>query len=66
MVISDLIKAALTLLLNFLVFFLVVLALAPEGDALRQCTEKALICGWRGRRRLAIFPKLQYFEFLTL
>ena len=36
-----------------------------ESDVLRQGIENSLISGWRGRRRLASFPKVQYFKLLT-
>ena len=36
-----------------------------ESDVLRQGIENALTCDWKGRRRLASFPKLQYFNLLT-
>jgi hypothetical protein len=36
-----------------------------ESDILPKGIENALICGWRGHRRLASFPKLQYFKLFT-
>jgi hypothetical protein len=61
MVVFYLSIAELTLVQNFAA----VLTSVLESDVLRQGIENALSCGWRGRRSLASFPKLQYFKLLT-
>jgi hypothetical protein len=61
MVVFYLPIAALALVRNFTA----VLTSVLESDVLRQGIENSLISGWRGRRRLASFPKVQYFKLLT-